>query len=332
MDLVSEMLLDQWRSGFARDVDARELELPIARVARRLPALAQRPVAFNVDRIVARFVTYPARALAGRQGSTLYHVADHTYAQLVHVLPSSRTGVYCHDLDAFRSLVADAGRAREARPAWFRALARIILRGMQSAAVVFHSTRAVGDEMRRLGIVDAARLVHAPYGVSPEFDATARASDGEALAPIGARRFVLHVGNALPRKRLDVLFDTFARLGAADPELRLVQQGAALSAEQQRHVRDAEGFGFPVIEALASGAVVVASDIPVLREVGGDAAIYCPPGDAAAWASTVGALLDGRHAVPSRKARLAQAARFTWQAHARTILGAYRRLDEERAR
>ena len=365
MDLVSEMLLDQWRTGFASDVDARELELPIARVARRVPALADRPVAFNVDRIVARFVTYPARALASREASTLYHVADHTYAQLVHVLPSSRTGVYCHDLDAFRSLVGGVGRAREPRPAWFRALARIILRGMQSAAVVFHSTRAVGDEMVRLGIVDAARLVHAPYGVSPEFDATPRASDGEALAPIGGRRFVLHVGNALPRKRLDVLFDAFARLRAADPELRLVQQGAALSAEQQRHVReagifaallqppklpravlaglyrraavvlvpsDAEGFGFPVIEALASGAVVVASDIPVLREVGGDAVIYCPPGDAAAWASTVAAVLEGRHAVPSRKARLAQAARFTWHAHARTILDAYRRLDDERAR
>ena len=67
----------------------------------------------------------------------LFHVVDHTYAQLVHALPADRTGVYCHDLDAFRCLLEPAA---DPRPRWFRALARRILTGMQKAAVVFHNS------------------------------------------------------------------------------------------------------------------------------------------------------------------------------------------------
>ena len=50
---------------------------------------------------------------------------------------------------------------------------------------------------------------------------------------------------------------------------------------------DAEGFGLPIIEALACGAPVIASDLPVLREVGGDAVRYCAVGDVDAWSSAI---------------------------------------------
>jgi glycosyltransferase involved in cell wall biosynthesis len=89
---------------------------------------------------------------------------------------------------------------------------------------------------------------------------------------------------------------------------------------------EAEGFGLPVIEALACGAVVLASDLPVLREVGGEAIVYCPVGDAPAWVARAQRLLEHATEGPARAARLARAGEFTWASHARTIFAAYRRL------
>jgi glycosyltransferase involved in cell wall biosynthesis len=358
MDLVGEMLLEQWRAR-PWEVAARGISLPIPRMARRLVGPGRS--AFNLDRAVTRFIAYPLRAAAARRPGRFFHVADHSYAQVVHVLPAARTGVYCHDIDAFRAILAPETERPDRRSASYRALAWALLRGLRSAAVIFYSTRSVGSALEAHGFASASSLVHAPYGVSREFTARPDPADrGDyALAQLGGRSFILHVGSSAPRKRLDVLFETFARLRVARPELRLVQQGAALSADQWAHVErlgigealvqppkldrsvlaglyrraavvlvtsEAEGFGFPVIEALACGAIVVASDISPLMEVGGDAALYAPAGDVETWTEVVGAVLDGRIAPVPKEKRIERASLFTWEGHARTILDAYRGL------
>jgi glycosyltransferase involved in cell wall biosynthesis len=90
---------------------------------------------------------------------------------------------------------------------------------------------------------------------------------------------------------------------------------------------DAEGFGLPVAEALASGTMVVASDIPVLREVGGDAAVYAPVADVQMWTAKVIDHLVNPAADPDRASRLKWGERYSWQAHCDIIAGAYARLD-----
>lgn len=357
MDLVGEALLEGL-SAHPAEVSALSVRPAMPSVVRRLPRLGTRNAAFNADRLLTRFGLYPGRTLLARNRYDAFHVVDHTYAQLVHALPAGRTGVFCHDLDAFRSVLEPE---REPRPAWFRLMARAQLAGLERAALVFHSTQAVRSELLARGVVDASRLVWAPYGVSPEYRPEPMPGDRseELLAPLGGRPYLLHVGSAIPRKRLDVLFAVFAALRARHPDLRLVQQGGALSATQRAQVEalgigdallqpprqerptlaglyrraravlvtsDAEGFGLPVIEALACGAPVVASDLPVLREVGADTCAYCPVGEVPAWVDTVDALLSGRHSPAPQEARLARAARFTWAAHARTVLDAYLRL------
>ena len=78
-------------------------------------------------------------------------------------------------------------------------------------------------------------------------------------------------------------------------------RGADLLAFPSLH----EGFGLPVLEAMAQSTAVLCSDIPVLREVAGNAARFVDPNDADAWAAALGELLHD----DDRRAALASAGR-----------------------
>ncbi len=354
MNLTAGMLVEAV-PRVAPDVAAVRILPPFVRLFGRLPLAGRARASFNADRLWNRMLSYPRRARHLAGDFDAFHVADHSYAQLVYALPAHRTGVFCHDLDAFRCLLDPE---RDPRPAWFRAMARRVLAGLRRAAVVFHSTATIRQAILQHRLVPPDRLVHAPYGVSGEFAPSGSTAPPlpDGLAP-GA--YLLHVGSCIPRKRIDVLLAAFAAARAARPGLRLVQVGGEWTGEQQALIArlgvgdavvqlrgldrsqlaalyrgtalvlqpsSAEGFGLPVVEALACGAPVLASDIPVLREVGGGAALYCPAGDVAAWGRTVAAILSGALPVSPASARLAHASRFSWEAQARVIVGAYRAL------
>jgi glycosyltransferase involved in cell wall biosynthesis len=352
------MLFDHLPRRGPLAVEADRICPPFRRIATRLPVVGRRHAAFNADRLLNRLVFFPRHARRAVQRFDLFHVVDHSYAQLVHALPAGRTGVYCHDLDAFRCLFDD--RATRS-PRWFRALARRILAGLQKAAVVFHSTIADGEVIRRVGLIHPDRLVFNPYGVSPEFAASPPEPAPELpwLTAVCQRPWVLHVGTCIARKRIDVLLDVVGTVRETIPDLRLVKVGGEWTTEHCEQIARlglagaithltglarvelaevyrradvvlmpsaAEGFGLPVIEALACGAPVVASDIPALREAGGPAVTFAPVGDVGAWSDRVAKVLASPAAAPSRADRVAWAGRFTWRAHADIIARAYHRL------
>ena len=107
------------------------------------------------------------------------------------------------------------------------------------------------------------------------------------------------------------------------PELNALYASATLFAFPSLH----EGFGLPVLEAMAAGCPVVASDIPAVREVAGDAAVLVPPADTGAWAEALSRVLES----PSLQADLAGAGRrraalFSWSKTAEATLGVYEEL------
>lgn len=88
-----------------------------------------------------------------------------------------------------------------------------------------------------------------------------------------------------------------------------------------------EGFGIPVIEAMACGTPVIASDIPVLREVAGEAAVFVPPLDTSRWSSAIADILEGASSrVALSTLGIARAAQFSYQASAQRMLDVFERL------
>ena len=334
MDLFAEMILDRLGAEHPAEVAATRVCPPLRpRLSRRAPGRL-RGTAWNADRLLNRSWDYPR--VAGRLGRgggfDLFHVVDHTYAQLVHALPRDRTVVTCHDLDAFRCLLEPA---REPRPRWFRAMAGRILGGMQEAAMVACDSEATYRAIRAHDLIPEARLRVVPAGTSPEFgpdpDPAADLEAGRIVGPVdpGGPPELLHVGSTIPRKRIDILLEVFSEIRRARPGTRLVRVGGPFTVEQRDRAMalgldgaiveappldratiaglyrradlvlqpsDAEGFGLPVAEALACGASVLASDIEALRESGGEAASFRPVGDVPAWAAAALALIDGRRA------------------------------------
>jgi glycosyltransferase involved in cell wall biosynthesis len=358
MDLCADMLADHLRRDHAGRLRAELVCPPFCRRFGRLPVFGRRAIAFNADRFLNRLIDYPRAVRRLRADFDLFHLCDHSYSQLVHELPADRAGVFCHDLDTFRCLLDPSA---EPRSRWFRAMTRRILRGLERAAIVFHTTWAMRHQIERHGLIDPARLVLTPYGVAPEFtpDEDHPALPNGTPGPPDGPPFLLHVGSCIPRKRIDILLQVIAAARAASRDLRLVKVGGEWTTAQREQIdrlglgpaithlprlaqpalaplyrraalvlvpSEMEGFGLPVIEALACGATVLASDLPTLREAGGLAAVYLPVGDVAAWADAVTALLARPDAAPPPAVRRQQAARFTWAEHARVIADAYLRL------
>ena len=196
--------------------------------------------------------------------------------------------------------------------------------------------------------------------------APAGAPAPEELAALPTAGYVLAVGTLEPRKNLPRLVAGFASLPtemqAAHPLVVVGDQGwrtgetlAALQSLGDRcrllgHVSDAalgelyrrcavfcypslgEGFGLPVLEAMAAGAPVLTSNVSSLPEVGGDAAAYVDPLSVGAIATELERLL----ADAPRRARMSQrgrvrAASFSWDRFAASVLSALRSAQSSSA-
>jgi glycosyltransferase involved in cell wall biosynthesis len=364
MDLVAEMLSDHLAREHAKCFEVELLRPRFIWPSSRGSITNERWLA--AARLFNRFAVYPRWIARNRSRFDIFHIVDHSYSHLIHHLPADRCVITCHDLDTFKCLLEPDLDPRS----WaFRVMTRRILTGFRKAARVNCVSSATRDDIVRHGLIPSERLEVVPNGVHPIFTAVADPdADAEICRLLGRRSIdsieILHVGSTQPRKRIDLLLRIFAAVRANYPGARLIRVSGGLTtqnralAEQlgvsdaitilpflERRIlaaayrradvlvlpSDAEGFGLPIIEALACGVPVIASDLPVLREVGGNAVRYCAVGDVDAWSSAIVEVIrerdaGGRAHLERRAHATAQASRFSWSANAEGAAHAYREL------
>ncbi len=252
-----------------------------------------------------------------------------------------------HDASRFSLAPSDPSeREREQQP--FRTAAA-------HAARIITSSHFSKDELIKYLDVRAEKVDVIHLGVNDVFIRT-----GFATREKPAQRYILFVGEPEERKGLTTLLEAMARLperlrvqteliiAGATGEFALPKASSAVSVRNVGWVSDTtlaalyadaaalaypsryEGFGLPIVEAMACGTPVIASDTPSLREAGGKAALYVAPGDAQALGFALAELLgDDVLAARLREQGLERAKSLSWDATAQKTLDVLRRAHNE---
>jgi glycosyltransferase involved in cell wall biosynthesis len=277
---------------------------------------------------------------------------------LDHVAPAWgpwRSVVTLHDL----AFLLYPNTHTAASRAYYAATGESVRRAERVIAV---SQRTASDAVRLLGVDPARiRVVHeaAAPGFSPRArDGLARLAERFGFDPDPRRPYALFVGTLEPRKNLPLLLEAFAELRRhVDAQLLVVGARGWLdepifAAHARTGVGNAarflgslgeedlavlyshagvfvlpslyEGFGLPVLEAMACGAPVVCSNAGPLPEVAGDAAVLLTPEDAPVWAAAMlGVLTNSADSNELRQRGFARAKMFSWDAAARATREVY---------
>ncbi len=313
----------------------------------------------RLTRFWQKYLWYPRRARGRAVGMELVHVLDHAYANLLREVPPGTIKVATvHDL-------APLHAPGDLTPGQRRRFQQVVQTLCQADLVLADSRHTARDVVERLGC-DEARLRVFPLGADLALFHQPQLSplpDWETR--LAGRQVIISVGSVAARKNLALLPGVLARLQSAGWPVTLVRIGdelpAALAGElravlgaellelgkvsaaqlagaYQRAVllifpSHLEGFGLPVLEAMAAGCPVVCSDASSLPEVGGDAALYFDPNDAEAAVRQAETILRGGEARAERvRAGREWSARFSWESHFAGLMEIYRELLAGRGR
>ncbi|RLT41239.1 MAG: glycosyltransferase family 1 protein [Chloroflexi bacterium] len=311
---------------------------PFDRMAQIPLALADKPWRMRV--LLAHLLRRPQEKIfaPGERAVDLFHATDH----LLPFLPQTATLTTVHDL----TFLSHAHTHARLNRLFLRLMMPLFLRRTDGIIAVSASTRR--DMESHYGPLSApVAVIHS--GVHSRFQPV---KDEKILAGTRARyelppRFVFYVGTIEPRKNLPVLIrafrqaaltgvklviggkkgwmyeETFAQVQALGLEDRVIFTGfipddelPALFSLADLFVFPSqyEGFGLPVLEAMACGTPVITSNLSSLPEVAGEAALLISPTDVAGLADAIRYVMGdaGMRRAMAEKG-IAQAARFSWR-------------------
>jgi glycosyltransferase involved in cell wall biosynthesis len=266
-----------------------------------------------------------SRALRRRElnsdGPVVVHICDHSNAVYTSWTRRVSTVVTCHDLLAVRGAMGEPTDCPASMMG--RQLQRWIVRGLKRASAIVSVSRATLRDVEKIvGSASEGKrrcLVHMGLNHGYRQLEPHVAKERLAQVPVPKSPFILHVGSNLRRKNRDGLLRILARVAArwngslvfaGEPlgeELWALARGLGIAERVtviskpdtlllEALYNDAmalvfpsrfEGFGWPIIEAQASGCPVICSNAGPLPEIVGEGGIICPVDDEEAFASAI---------------------------------------------
>jgi glycosyltransferase involved in cell wall biosynthesis len=302
--------------------------------------------------LAARLFSYPLWARA--QQGDINHIVDHSYGHLLFVLNPGKTVVTVHDVAA---LHFPGRRFGLSGMAW-----NLAWSGIRRAHHIIVDSHYIARELQSHLQLPPEHYYYVPLAVSPQFHPQSpdQVADLRRRYQGDATHLLLHVGHTQPRKNMPALLRTIRLLLNRGLNVKLVQVGGVPTQAQQALIAELsleqavqfagsvpfaaesslsafygmadvfvfpslyEGFGMPVLDAMACRTPVVAGDASSLPEVVGDAGLLADPESPEAIAAAIARVINDAELAQSLRIKgAARAATFSWTQTARCALAAY---------
>lgn len=286
---------------------------------------------------LTRYLYYPLKA-RNQQGN-VNHIVDHSYGHLAYSLDSKKTVITCHDLNPLKH-----------EESWLNLqLFKYSLGGLKRAAKVIADSEATKKDLIKFLGIPPDKIKVIPLGVGEKFRVIENQSRKFNLPQ--DRKIILHVGGSAYNKNIEGIISAmsnifFIKIGAdfTEPQKTLIRklgledsikflgQVSKEDLVALYNIADVfvfpsfyEGFGLPILEAMACGTPVVTSNVSSMPEVAGDAATLINPHDVDSIASGINRVLryDAVQYQRVVEKGLERAKKFTWKKTAEETLRVY---------
>ncbi len=236
---------------------------------------------------------------------------------------------------------------------------RILYSGLKKADHIISISQATKDDLIRIYRINPDRITPIMLGVSPEFHPRDKKECRHKLNLSVKDKIILHVGTPAPRKNFITVLKAFKQINKSLQNVILLKVGRISKNESDYILRNDlsgkiivrdnikgkelplyyavadilafpslyEGFGLPVLEAMASGCPVITSNTSSLPEVVGDAGIMIDPANQVSLKDRMMELLENSQLSEELAQKgLLRAQRFTWENTAENTLAVYKRI------